>query len=104
MSKEIINKKVFSNNESTLTMYTAEWCGPCNRIKPLIIPYIKELGLELIETIDISKSDFKLLGPDPNPDNIYKFIPFFVLSENENNHYIQTSNFDELKEVLEIIK
>ncbi len=71
-------------DKGVFTAYSADWCKPCQRIKPFLYNYLKDYQYE--DSI-MNKADFK---------NINKYIPFFTL----NDEKIQTSDYIELKKFI----
>lgn len=89
--EKTINKNTYKNVlGDILVTYTADWCGPCNRLKPDLLEYIKELKFQHQSLNTITKSEYK-----SNPD--YKYIPAITL----NGKYLQSSNISEVKKFVD---
>ncbi len=77
--------KINENENIVFNAYSADWCGPCQRIKPYYYNYLKDY--DYTETV-IEKSEFKKLNDK---------IPFFQIKMGELIiNSIQTSNHLEL--------
>lgn len=61
----------------TVYYFTADWCQPCKRTRPIV----EELNREQ------SSAGFQIIDVDDNPDLVKKFlvssVPTFILFENE---------------------
>ena len=71
---------VVSNKKCLLLFYfTASWCGPCQKIKPMLI--------KLAEGLDNSKIKFFMIDIDENDEISEKFkikgVPTFYLLHND---------------------
>lgn len=84
-SKDSNNSKE-SNEFIILTSYTATWCNPCKRIKPIVSDILKDH--EIISVSSITKEEYK--------KNIYEFVPYFTFTKDSVLiDEIQTSKEDE---------
>uniref|UniRef100_A0A6C0CCR5 Thioredoxin domain-containing protein n=1 Tax=viral metagenome TaxID=1070528 RepID=A0A6C0CCR5_9ZZZZ len=73
-------KTIIEQPEYLLFYFTAKWCGPCQKIKPMII--------KLMEGLDSTKIKFYTVDIDENDDlcekcNI-KSVPTFILFKDKN--------------------
>jgi thiol-disulfide isomerase/thioredoxin len=59
------------NDETKLYTYTATWCGPCKRIKPIVIDIMSKNKYKMLSQEIIEKTVFK--------KTINEFVPFFVI-------------------------
>jgi len=87
---KMININKWCINETIgyyLVSYTATWCAPCQRAKPILLEYVK--GCQHEPTRDVERSK--------RPDHV-KFIPWFdiVNFNGEILESIQSSKEDEL--------
>ena len=71
---------VLDNEEYILFYFTATWCGPCQRIYPEILQFIKELKTDKIRfyKIDISDDDNNEIVEKCNVNS----VPTFILLRN----------------------
>ena len=70
--KNIIDVTVYEiDKNSQLHTYTATWCGPCKKIKPIVIDIMSKRGYKIISQTTIEKAVFKR--------DINEFVPFFIL-------------------------
>ncbi len=78
-----INMSIYNLGDHKLTMYTAEWCNPCKKIKPDII----ELLGEPERTGELTKEEYK--------EKVFNLIPYFIITKDENIiEQLQSSNKD----------
>ncbi len=97
INKDIVQVNKYISSSKTVITYTAEWCGPCRRIKPLAIEHLVANGYVLSKSYEIAKTDFK--------QNVNDFIPFFKMVLNSDKEMedpnltssIQTSDIEEFK-------
>lgn len=83
--KSIIIKHTYQRDSIQFHAYTAEWCKPCQKIKPKVIELMTGNGYDFIESIEIQKSEFK--------NTINEYIPYFeVHNGGIKIDSIQTSN------------
>ena len=73
-------KTIIEQPEYLLFYFTAKWCGPCQKIKPMII--------KLMEGLDSTKIKFYMVDIDEN-DNLcekcnIKSVPTFILFKDKN--------------------
>lgn len=63
----------------TVYYFTADWCGPCKKMRPIV----EDLNRE--QTI----AKFQMIDADDNTDLVLKFeirsIPTFILLDNDGN-------------------
>lgn len=85
-NKEIIQVNKYTSSEKTIIAYTAEWCGPCNRIKPFVVSYLLENGYVLTASYEIKKTEFK--------ENVNDYIPFFKMILKPKNIVIKDTDTD----------
>ncbi len=72
MNNNIIDLSVYEIDDDTqFHAYTATWCSPCKRIKPVLIETMAKYNYELVYQITVEKSKFK--------EEINNFIPFFQI-------------------------
>ncbi len=84
---KIITVEEFKLNDMyNFVSCTAEWCGPCKRIKPHVLTFINK------EKLSELKIDQKKYQEEYN-----KYIPFFIIRDSTGKTLdsIQTSNRDE---------
>ncbi len=72
IDKNIIDVTIYKININTeLRAYTAIWCGPCKRIKPIVRDFMNKNNYNIIDFYQIDKSIFK--------KDVNEFVPFFQL-------------------------
>lgn len=99
-TNKLVNLEVYKLNDNKYFMsYTANWCGPCKRIKPTVLKLVDKY--EKIYSKELSQHEFQ--------ENINIYIPFFIISQNfkDSNNFlttdkIQTSNEEEIKKFFNI--
>jgi thioredoxin 1 len=98
---EIINNdiSICKDEESYLLFYfTAKWCGPCQRIKPLL--------QKISEGSDSSKIKFYMIDIDENDDLVKEFniksVPTFYLYKTK--EIIGQTGGSDIKKVQELLK
>ena len=90
MSK-IVNLEIHKlNNDFYFLSYTAKWCTPCKKVKPIVNEYVNNL----IISKEITQEEFQT--------KVNKYIPFFIVAKNYKDpenfrtvEKIQTSNHEE---------
>lgn len=93
---------VLNNNCYKLFYFTATWCNPCKKIKPLI--------QKLSEGLDESIIIFYEININSNEELVNKYeiggIPAFILLDNQNNKIgsCSGSNIANVHELLKLIK
>lgn len=80
-----------------LFYFTAPWCGPCQRIKPMLI--------KLAEGLDKSKIEFFMIDIDENDEIAERFkirsIPtFYLLHKNEELAHVTGSDITEVHKLI----
>ena len=92
--KNIINFSVYEIDKYTqLHTYTATWCNPCKKIKPIVIEIMDIHNYKCIFEQQLDKIVFK--------KEINEFVPFFMIMKNsEKIDHIQTSDQDLFKKFL----
>jgi thioredoxin 1 len=97
VNDEELNESI-KNGERTLVWFSAEWCGPCKVIKPVL----EKLEENLSESLKIVKADIS-----KTEDNTKKFsirnIPTCVLIDGENEiaRFSGVKNEEQIKKFLE---
>lgn len=91
--KNTITKLIYKNNIQEITFFSAPWCKFCNKIKPEFEKYIKSNNYNEPIIEYISKEEYKSV-----PEQ--KFIPAFIIKNDINSKYIQTSNITELLDII----
>ena len=76
-SRRIIKREVrVKTRMKTIYYFTAEWCQPCKRTRPIV----EEINREQTE------AGFQIIDVDDNPDLVKTFtvqsVPTFILFEN----------------------
>lgn len=78
------------NDDLHFVSYTAKWCGPCKRVKPIVNEHVNNLILSK----EITQEEFQA--------KVNKYIPFFIVVKNfkdpenfDTVEKIQTSNSEE---------
>ncbi len=89
--KNYVTATVYSSNGTTVTVYSAEWCSSCNRIKAHFPDLFKDYTMT--SETKMIKTDFKR--------DINNLIPFFT-KHGRTTDKIQTSNPDVLRQFLEL--
>jgi thiol-disulfide isomerase/thioredoxin len=91
-TEKMININKWKLNDNYLVTYTATWCNPCQRIKPVLLEKMKNnehLGTNVVERTK-------------RPEHV-KFIPWFDIVDKDGNiiNSIQTSKEKELLDFLQ---
>lgn len=89
-SKNIVTRTMYSNGGNSITVYSAPWCGSCNRIKEHFPEILKDYTIT--STSYIEKAEYK--------KDVNDLIPFFV-KEGRVYDTVQTSKPDVLKQFVE---
>ena len=91
--REIINQE-----EYLLFYFTAKWCGPCQKIKPMVI--------KLKDGLQTDKIKFYMIDIDENDDLAKKFnirsVPTFYLYKKK--EIIGQTGGGDIKKVQELLK
>jgi len=92
--KNLIVCKVYKNeeNKTGIMSYTATWCEPCNRIKPLFEDLMRERKMVETANFFMLKEEYK---KECNPT-----VPYFVIYINDKTKGVSSSNIDELKKAI----
>jgi thiol-disulfide isomerase/thioredoxin len=64
-----------TGEECLLVSYTAKWCGPCKKIKPVVIELMNKNNYSIWNSTTMEKSKFKT--------DVNDFIPFFQIVTHE---------------------
>jgi thiol-disulfide isomerase/thioredoxin len=86
---EIKVRTYIVNDNKVFIVYSADWCGPCQRIKPYVYNYMKDC---IYEDSVMNKIDFVVIS---------KTIPFFAIKSESGNETLQSSDYNTLKKFLE---
>lgn len=79
-------------DEKYFISYTATWCGPCQRVKPHLLEYMKDF--EHLDYEEIKKSEFK--------NGIGQYVPLFkIINDDKVVDEMQNSDFTVLKPFLD---
>lgn len=100
IDKNIIDVLIYDiGNNILFYAYTAKWCAPCRKIKPIFIEIMSNNNFKLINTYTITKDEYKKITNDNEIYFVVKehkliyhnYIPFFEIREivNEKNIYIR---------------
>lgn len=82
--KKVNVQEYRASNGWILTAYTAEWCGPCRRIKPTLLNLVKDL--QNTKNSELLKDEYK--------EKIHPFVPYFLVTSEDGTviQGIQTSD------------
>jgi thioredoxin 1 len=97
VNDEELNESI-KNGERTLVWFSAEWCGPCKVIKPVL----EKLEENLSESLKIVKADISKTEDNTKKFNI-RNIPTCVLIDGENEiaRFSGVRNEEQIKKFLE---
>jgi len=97
VNDEELNESI-KNGGRTLVWFSAEWCGPCKVIKPVL----EKLEEEVSESVKIVKADISKTEDNTKKFNI-RNIPTCVLVEGENEigRFSGVKNEEQIKKFLE---
>jgi len=97
VNDEELNESI-KNGERTLVWFSAEWCGPCKVIKPVL----EKLEEDVSESVKIVKADISKTEDNTKKFNI-RNIPTCVLVEGENEigRFSGVKNEEQIKKFLE---
>jgi thioredoxin 1 len=97
VNDEELNESI-KNGERTLVWFSAEWCGPCKVIKPVL----EKLEEEVSESVKIVKADISKTEDNTKKFNI-RNIPTCVLVDGENEiaRFSGVKNEEQIKKFLE---
>jgi thioredoxin 1 len=97
VNDEELNESI-KNGERTLVWFSAEWCGPCKVIKPVL----EKLEENLSESLKIVKADISKTEDNTKKFNI-RNIPTCVLIDGENEiaRFSGVKNEEQIKKFLE---
>jgi thioredoxin 1 len=97
VNDEELNESI-KNGERTLVWFSAEWCGPCKVIKPVL----EKLEENLSESVKIVKADISKTEDNTKKFNI-RNIPTCVLIDGENEiaRFSGVKNEEQIKKFLE---
>jgi thioredoxin 1 len=97
VNDEELNESI-KNGGRTLVWFSAEWCGPCKVIKPVL----EKLEEEVSESVKIVKADISKTEDNTKKFNI-RNIPTCVLIDGENEiaRFSGVKNEEQIKKFLE---
>lgn len=97
INDEELNESI-KNGEKTLVWFSAEWCGPCKVIKPVL----ENLEEKVSDMVKIVKADISNTEDNTKRFNI-KNIPTCVLIDGEKEiaRFSGVKNEDQIKKFLE---
>jgi len=97
VNDEELNESI-KNGGRTLVWFSAEWCGPCKVIKPVL----EKLEEEVSESVKIVKADISKTEDNTKKFNI-RNIPTCVLVDGENEiaRFSGVKNEEQIKKFLE---
>jgi thioredoxin 1 len=97
VNDEELNESI-KNGGRTLVWFSAEWCGPCKVIKPVL----EKLEEEVSESLKIVKADISKTEDNTKKFNI-RSIPTCVLVDGENEiaRFSGVKNEEQIKKFLE---